>query len=237
MEEKIKNVIRITDSFYNKFKNISLFGVKISQEDLNEATNILNKFQYLPGQKVLNFKKQNMRLADVGCWTGFITLVLNEIAGEMDHFVYAIDNFKRDDNAEFQFISSYLNIKTILNECINDYGASSTIKIDEGDSDITASHYANEYFDVIFINAWHFKCNEFTKDLKYWYPKLKKDGLILGYNYDIKDLPGIKNYNNSVDFDNPFNVHIGIIKGLKEFFGDKVNKTEKGSIWWVKKNG
>ena len=47
--------------------------------------------------------------------------------------------------------------------------------------------FDDEFFDYIYIDGDH-SYKEVVKDLKYWYPKIKKDGLFAGHDISMEDV-------------------------------------------------
>lgn len=70
-------------------------------------------------------------------------------------------------------------------------------------SSIEASKdFEDNYFDFIYIDAWH-SYESVKEDLNHWWPKLKVGGLMCGDDY--------------MDFDCPGECRFGIIQAVEEF--------------------
>ena len=79
------------------------------------------------------------------------------------------------------------------------------------DSATAHKHFEDKSVDLLYIDANHsYECVK--EDITNWYPKLKKNGILIGHDYSEK-FPGVE-------------------KATKEIFGDKVNVVAR-SIWRV----
>ena len=74
-----------------------------------------------------------------------------------------------------------------------------------------ASYYADESLDVVFIDAAH-DYESVTKDLKAWYPKVKKGGVFAGHDY---------------------RQDCGVFDAVNDFFKGRHTVTKKGPCWVV----
>ena len=54
-----------------------------------------------------------------------------------------------------------------------------------------AKKFEDESVQFVYIDALH-TYDGVKKDLKLWYPKIKKGGFISGHDYDSKHHPGVK---------------------------------------------
>ena len=78
-----------------------------------------------------------------------------------------------------------------------------------------AKLYEKESLDFIFIDAAH-DYENVKKDINAWYPKLKKNGIIAGHDYDS---------------------HPGTKQAVDEFFGKRVTKSHKRCRCWLIPSG
>lgn len=99
------------------------------------------------------------------------------------------------------------------------------------DSSIAAGIFPDEYFDFIFIDADH-SYEAVMKDLKVWWPKIKKGGLFCGDDYipDDGDIWLINNSDGSKQYAGKF----GVRKAVNEFAqinGLKIYSTTDEPYW------
>tara|TARA_Y100000385_G_scaffold172907_1_gene178988 strand:+ start:97 stop:843 length:747 start_codon:yes stop_codon:yes gene_type:complete len=78
-------------------------------------------------------------------------------------------------------------------------------------SHLAAVTFEDESLDFIYLDADH-SYEGLKTDLMYWYPKLKKGGLIMGDDYHLKDLESMGD-----------NGQFGVTKAVNEFC-NKINK-------------
>jgi GR25 family glycosyltransferase involved in LPS biosynthesis len=74
-----------------------------------------------------------------------------------------------------------------------------------------AAYYADESLDAVFIDAAH-DYESVTKDLKAWYPKIKKGGVFAGHDY---------------------RQDCGVFNAVNDFFKGRHTVTKKGPCWVV----
>jgi hypothetical protein len=92
------------------------------------------------------------------------------------------ENIGENDNlvSQQELDTMYENVKK---EFIND----NRVKFIREFSTTASKQFEDEYFDFIYIDADH-QYDAVLKDLRAWYPKLKKGGIIGGHDYIDGDL-------------------------------------------------
>ena len=108
-------------------------------------------------------------------------------------------NWKMEDGREVYTYTEFLKNIEPLKEIINPIKAFS--------KDI-GKNYEDETIDFIFIDADH-EYDGVMNDIKIWYPKVKKNGIIAGHDY-------VESFS-------------GVIKSVKEYFNDDFEV--KGTSW------
>ena len=217
MTDKIQSILQLNNQFLDKLNTISLIREDLNQDEIESISDVLNKFQY----KDETFLKQNMILVDLNCWLGDSALLLNELCGECDGRIYAIDTFEREH-------SKYVNIKNICIDNIKNVGASETIQIIQNSLTKASQAFKDDSIDVLFININDYE--ELKQNLKVWQSKVKCDGIILGRYCETLDIKGIENIDPYIE--SPFKLHLGVIKAIKEKF-EHLFYIQKGNIWYT----
>ena len=196
------------------FNNTNLIGEK----DLNN----LCYYNLLPNQKridvlkdVRNLIPKNGKILEVGCHVGFITNAL--LAYNIQ--VYAIDLWSNDyyneeDGGKGGIIETNRNLGgelRVYQRFIHNAGKDLFKRVFplRGES-VYLSCYLDLQFDMIYIDAAH-DYESVKKDILAWYPKLKKNGIMVGDDFSS---PGVK-------------------QAVDEIF--KENKTVYADQWIVRK--
>lgn len=173
---------------------------------------------------VKTHKKQNMKVIELGTYTGKSSLTILPHVSEMDGRLYCIDWFKGMVNAPEGFSSSYskINILDIFLERIKKNGFENDVITLVGKTDDIAPIIQDSSADIIFIDADH-RYTSVRNDIMNWYPKLKADGLICGHDF-LKPLNQC-NYLRALEkceegYDLMFQAphHYGVIRSVCEFF-------------------
>jgi hypothetical protein len=145
--------------------------------------------------------KNNPVIAEIGVeYGGFTDMYYNENIKEL----HLIDMWQTDGNDYYfserpgQVESGYDNVKA-------KYGNKNNVKLIKMKSSDASFLYPDEYFDWIYIDADH-SYSAVLEDIKKWFPKLKKNGIISGHDFDpiITD----KHYSK-----------YGVERAVNEFFG------------------
>jgi hypothetical protein len=167
--------------------------------------------QYL---ELLNHCEDGGVLIELGAWKGKSTcFITTEIIKQKRNVkFYTIDTFegtselsdpnetsvynKQDKNILEQFIENIEPVKNSLNYIISK-------------SHEAAKNFQDNSVDAIFIDAGH-SYESVKKDIEHWYPKMKKQSIISGHDYEP--------------------AWPGVIKAVNEFFG-KPDKIEN-NCWF-----
>lgn len=205
------------EEYFKKLNSIRFAWGSISKIDFIELHKLVKKH-----------KRKDMRIADVGCWIGISTIALATIAKSVKGKVFAVDWFKGSLEANIEECGYYYNIRNIFEENIKKHNLEKYIEIIQKPSIEGSMEFLDNSLDFIFIDADH-RYSKFKNDLKVWYPKLKKGGILAGHDYDIH--PGIV-----YEEQDCVSIHIGIIQALHEKFGTKnIKIAGKSKIWYKKK--
>jgi predicted O-methyltransferase YrrM len=78
-----------------------------------------------------------------------------------------------------------------------------------------AASDVNEELDFVFIDALHTD-EGVTEDLNYWFPKVRRGGMISGHDYNHSNFPGVSNAVNRFASANGLDI-----------------KADDGHVWWA----
>jgi len=140
----------------------------------------------------LNFGKLFTKLgytgngAEIGVQRGDFSAVIRNTW--KNGTIHLIDRWKYDeeylDVANISYkeqLDNYLYVVTRFSENYD-------VKIYRTDSVEATNHFTDEYFDWIYIDADH-SYEGCKRDLKAWYPKLKKGGMFCGHDFLDGEIP------------------------------------------------
>lgn len=149
----------------------------------------MNTFDYSEYyEKIAEELPNNCVVAELGSFLGYssIHLAKSLIKRNKKFKIYLVDNLS------FSLVNDYpikVRRETLLNN-IKDY---KDIFFIENNTDEASKLFEKHFFDFIYINAdYHYQ--SVRKDIVNWLPKLKKDGILAGYNFDrkINDMYSVK---------------------------------------------
>ena len=133
---------------------------------------------------------------------------LNMLVGVQNFKLYLVDSYDVDKST-FQFGKKFTpDEREEFIKSVRDRLApfSDRVELIIQDSETASQKFSDEYFDYIYIDAQH-EYEDVLRDVKAWYPKLKKGGTISGHDYGIE----------------------GVTKAVQEFFGR--NYIYSGDDW------
>lgn len=132
--------------------------------------------------------------AEIGVWTGeYSHAILRQnnpkklyLIDIWDVPVIRAENYKnyyKNYSTTEQFLTEYEKVKERFLSFNN-------VELVRSDSATAAEMFQDSYFDWVYIDADH-SYNCVLKDLRAYYPKIKKDGYICGHDWDAPDDPGV----------------------------------------------
>jgi len=190
------------------------------------------------------FLKPNIQIAEIGVWTGKISLLLGTMVKPYNGKVHSVDWFQGQKeweiipfpSPELQNLPTWsagYNIQSIWRENIAFNNLTETVELYPRPSLEGSQLFKDEFFDCIFIDASH-DYESVKEDINAWYPKLKVGGLIAGHDFDM-DLNVFEARKMWEKIKKQFyncNCHPGVILAVVEKFPD-VKFTKR--IWYYQK--
>tara|TARA_R110000824_G_scaffold49053_4_gene137956 strand:+ start:987 stop:1814 length:828 start_codon:yes stop_codon:yes gene_type:complete len=158
---------------------------------LGKEKNISHHATILP-MLVAMFGKPNMVMAEVGVWDGNSLAVYLNTLKSLNGKVYLIDWWKGSKyvgdglNMKWKdeiYEKEYQQVLNIVETC----DAKDNVVILRGDSTDMAKHIKDGELDLCFIDAGH-SHEECLKDIKSYFPKVKKGGIMSGDDLDTHSL-------------------------------------------------
>lgn len=180
-----------------------------------------------------SFEKTNIKIAEIGSWTGYSTSFLGKFAKRTDSIVYAIDWFGGcGPTTNLESCAQKHNIYDIFMNNMHELEIDTHINVIKQTSEKAVDAFADEFFDLIFIDANHIY--EFIKrDIDLWFPKVKTGGIFCGHDCECKKSVCALNVEEFLQEDFVKGFHPGVIKAVSEKFNENFNIDER--IWWLKK--
>ena len=84
--------------------------------------------------------------------------------------------------------------------------------------------YDNHYFDMIYVDARHDRLGV-LQDLNDWWPKLKREGLLCGHDYEEQwDGPQSNNQHWEKNYDGTIDTTGRVVRGAVDDFAEKVHR-------------
>ena len=131
------------------------------------------------------------KLVEIGSWKGRSASVFCFATEPSDVQLYCVDTWKGSEEHKD------LNTSNLLNEFksnLQKFNFLSRVNIQQGSSIEISKLHENESCDIIFVDAAH-DYENVKADILAWYPKLKKQGIMIGHDYPDElatDFQGLK---------------------------------------------
>lgn len=165
-------------------------------------------------------------ICEIGCWMGYSTSILAARAKAMSGKVIVIDHFKGNAGTTIQQYAETHDVQSCLVDNMKKLGFENYITIYCEDSYTAHKRIADGSLSMLFIDASH-DYSSVKRDIKNYLPKLKKDGLICGHDYESET------YDEAFTGRDQAGKHHGVIKAVNEVFGNIDHDTNhKSSMWW-----
>ena len=134
----------------------------------------------------LILKNNCKKVAEIGVWKSHLVrnVLRSECINTVDEY-WAIDQWKvlGKEHGRMSKRSSE-NWDDLYFNCCKYMPYFKQLKTLRMTSEKASKLFKDEYFDLIFIDASHLYI-DVLNDLKYWYPKIKKNGIFCGHDYVI----------------------------------------------------
>jgi predicted O-methyltransferase YrrM len=245
MEEELRPWQRIENNYNDWIKRYPLIGDGgLVSQDLEHVYTLLK-----------TLLKPNIKVAEIGVWTGKTTVLLGTAVKPFEGEVYSIDHFQGQiediyecpdfiikqnlQNSKIEPSNVILKsaktiIPSIFIENMKINGLQNTVTLIQKPSIEASKDFKDEYFDFIFIDAGHDYLNV-KNDLDSWYPKLKVGGIIAGHDFEEKMPLELAKKIWTTFTEEYYNTacHPGVIYAVVEKFPEAIHLPKR--IWYTKK--
>lgn len=187
--------------------------------------------QFLPEQVPVIHKLVAMtdakKICEIGSWVGESTSYWANAVKDNGGIVYAVDWFKGNIGTGLDTIASQTDVYHIFLNNITELGLRNIVKVFHMASLDAVKFIDDESMDIVFIDASH-DYDNISKDIKAWYPKVRKGGIICGHDCESRE------YDEAfINMDYMHGKHHGVVKAVMEKFP---SCNIDNYIWWqVKK--
>ncbi len=203
--------------------------------DIREA--VTDKEIVILSELAESVSREGMMIAEIGCWKGYTTCHLGQIAKKHCGHVYAVDHWKGNIGTDSEGTARNENIFAIFQRNVDALRLGSVIIPLSMDSLSASRTMADNSLDMVFIDADH-RYTPFVADVKAWLPKVRHGGILCGHDCDfvysqatVQQKPVIDTH---LEQDYYQYGHHGVSRGLFDIFNDKYERKE--SIWYLRKN-
>lgn len=232
MSLDVGDIWGILNNYYAQFNNLSLPMGGLTPDDLSELW-------VLVGKRVNNLYKtnhntNNIKIADIGCWTGASTSLFLSLANDLDGSVVSVDWFNGSEGTNLEFAGKYFNIRKIYDDYLKLFPHYDRITTINASSEEASKQFPDNHFDVVFLDADH-RYENVKKDILLWLPKIKNGGILCGHDCEFLLSNGMNTlFDRYKDKDVISVLHLGVCKALYDLLPN-AKHTQSGSIWFVEK--
>lgn len=215
---EVKDIIQKEEEFFNQFDRMGVPRGGLTLADSEELDSLVRKLQ-----------KENLTIADVGCWTGQSTAILTNIVKQLKGKVYAIDWFQGSETTNLDEPAQYFNIKRIFEENMRSMNSSNNVELINKKSKDAVNDFADNSLDVVFLDADH-RYEYIKEDIKLWLPKVKPTGLLCGHDCEVVVKDGVNSLLDMYKDEDTIKVlHLGVCVAVGELGGRKTKMLDKFS--------
>ena len=217
-------------TYFSGFQNLSLIPGGMTLADLDELYCLIAS-----NRRNTNHNTTNIKIAELGSWTGLSTSLLATIAKAHNGAVVAVDTFLGADTDNLQDNANVFDIKKIFTNNLKRQDLLQYVTIVNKTTEEASKDFPDEYFDVVFLDADH-RYEFVKKDIELWLPKIKSGGLFCGHDCDILLPNGIESLKETWRHKNWVGFHLGLCIALSEMLPDakKIPNTDTSTnvIWY-----
>ena len=159
-----------------------------------------------------------IRICEIGSWLGHSTSILAKHAKRLNGKVICIDTFLGSKGTFLEDYSKENDVYTKFMSNMFQLGLDKNINVLFMEASTAHKFIDDEYFDLIFIDGDHIY-KQVSDDIKNYLPKVKKEGIISGHDFEIGfdlDLKSLSELDLSQDMSRGF--HCGVVKAVRENF-------------------
>jgi len=183
-------------------------------------------------------EKPNLQAIEIGCWKGSTTGAICTIVQRTGGILNCVDPWENETvNVD------HSDILEIFENNMKKLNFLNSINIIRESSLTAHQHFEDESIDFCFIDGLHMY-NYIHNDIKNFYPKIKKGGIICGHDLNIRYETLNKEQQEEIDNNIHVNcvllktvgrqVHCGVARAVYDFFGDDYFSSENQiiAVWW-----
>jgi SAM-dependent methyltransferase len=168
-----------------------------NSNNLSDVNKVDGWFNYYPYYKsILKDLPNKFEMVEVGSWLGKSTIgmALMNKESNKDCKIYAIDTWEGSDEEYHKDMIQKLSKqnKTLYEKFISNieqFNLQDVVVPIKNTSEEASKQFEDNSIDIIIIDAAHDYDNVYN-DIKHWLPKVKKDGILAGDDYD-ENWPGV----------------------------------------------
>lgn len=229
---EISRLHTVEENYFVQFEHTSLPRGGLTLNDVHELYNL-----------VVDNRQHDIKIVDVGCWTGQSTCVLANLAEMYGGKVFAIDWFKGSEATNLEWAGKYYNIRGILENNLRQFSFYDKVEIIDAPSTQAVTRFDDNSLDVVFLDADH-RYKWIKEDIERWIPKVKPGGILCGHDCEVVLSEGVESLMKVYkDYDTIKEIHLGVCKAVGELGGKKTRDLNKfqphetlhSSIWYYKK--
>jgi len=176
---------------------------------------------------------------EIGSWKGHSSVVISRVLKRFGKSLICIDHWKGSPKTDDSLLAQVEDIYEVFKKTLKYYEVEDSVIPMKMDSLEAVKNFDDESIDFLFLDADH-RYIQFKQDLEAWYPKVKNGGFICGHDcesyYTLLE-PELKDRLEAyIEGDCLEGHHIGVIKGLHDFFNEDYSMVEETRIWFKEKD-
>ncbi len=163
-------------------------------------------------RRLMSMVPNDANVAELGTWIGRSLCSVSDIVKDKNIKVTAVDTFGGTANERLDDSVAYaksMDVHAEFLKNIKNHGIADNVNTLKMSTDDAVKSIEDEFFDFVFVDAEH-TYEAVKRDIENWLPKVKKNGIIAGHDYNNND-------------------HPGVVKAVAETIGDNVK--EESGIW------
>jgi len=254
VEEPIKQILDLStmsvdDDFYpihqvlienSNAKILSDYLKKIQKLDIREGSTNDDFMTLINLAK--SVERPGMQAVEVGSWKGATGGAIGQVVKENDGKLFCCDPWANETCD-----ADHSDILETFKKNISELELEDNVVIIREPSKEAYKHFENESLDIVFLDGLHMYPYIYL-DIKNFYPKVKKGGIIAGHDLNVRYETLNDEQRKEVDDNINVNcvtvkslgrqVHCGVARAVYDYFGSNYNSFDNpmNAVWWVVKD-